>query len=350
MIKFKARVTKHSPKLVSLFSGAGGMDIGFRQAGFNIVFANDFDKDAQRIHELNLGAIDSRDIRTIGASEIPECDILTAGFPCQPFSNAGLRKGVDDPRGTLYLECLRIIGAKKPVVIVFENVKGLMSSKDKKGNKLILALKNDLEKLGYDVAYQVLDASDYQVPEKRERLIIVGVKKELGIHFEFPKKMKKIGLTLGNVLNIPENIPNQVDWKLSPQALKLVQLIPEGGSWKDIPYEFLPERMKKIRDDMKKYHAPNFYRRWSRDEICGTITASAQPENCGIIHPVENRRFNIREIARIQTFPDDFLFIDDTTKDIVAMYKVIGNAVPCHLAYVIGNAIRKQVFNGQRKK
>lgn len=350
MIKFKTIVSKNSPKLVSLFSGAGGMDVGFRQAGFNIVFANDFDKDAQRIHELNLGKIDHRDIRTIDASEIPECDILTAGFPCQPFSNAGLRKGVEDPRGTLYLECLRIIGSKNPTVIVFENVKGLMSSKDKKGSKLILTLKNDLEKLGYDVTYQVVDASDYRVPEKRERLIIVGIKKELGIHFEFPEKMGKTGLTLKNILTIPENIPNQVDWKLSPQALKLVQLIPEGGSWKDIPYELLPERMKKIRDNMKKYHAPNFYRRWSRNEICGTITASAQPENCGIIHPVENRRFTIREIARIQTFPDDFLFIDDTTKDIVAMYKVIGNAVPCHLAYTIGISIRKQVFDEQRKK
>ena len=99
---------------------------------------------------------------------------------------------------------------------------------------------------------------------------------------------------------------------------------------------------------MKRYHAPNFYRRFSRDEINGTITASAQPENCGITHPTENRRYTIREIARIQTFPDDFKFIDDATKNIVAMYKVIGNAVPCHLAEVLANAIYKQAFEEEK--
>ena len=345
MIHFEKELDIKAPRLVSLFSGAGGMDVGFRQAGFNIVFANDFDKDAQKIHEMNLGPIDHRDIRQINASEIPDCDILTAGFPCQPFSNAGLRKGVDDPRGMLYLECLRIVREKHPKVIVFENVKGLMSSKDHNGNKLILTLKKDLEELGFCVTYQVVNASDYRVPEKRERLLIVGVKKDLGVSFSFPSPMSKEHLCLRDILEIPDSVPNQIDWKFSPQALQLVKLIPEGGSWKDIPYEALPPRLKKIRDNMKKYHAPNFYRRWSRNEICGTITASAQPENCGIIHPTENRRLNIREIARIQTFPDDFVFIDSSQKDIVAMYKVIGNAVPCHLAYVIGSAIMEQVFD-----
>ena len=121
-------------------------------------------------------------------------------------------------------------------------------------------------------------------------------------------------------------------------------MIPEGGSWKNIPYEELSPRFQRIRDNMQKYHAPNFYRRFSRDEINGTITASAQPENCGITHPTENRRYTIREIARIQSFPDDFMFIDESLKDIVAMYKVIGNAVPCHLAEVMANAIYDQAF------
>lgn len=113
--------------------------------------------------------------------------------------------------------------------------------------------------------------------------------------------------------------------------MAMVEQIPEGGSWKNIPYENLAPRFQRIRDDMQRYHAPNFYRRFSRDEINGTITAAAQPENCGIIHPVHNRRYTIREIARIQSFPDDFVFIDDTLKNIVAMYKVIGNAVPVKL-------------------
>ena len=100
------------------------------------------------------------------------------------------------------------------------------------------------------------------------------------------------------------------------------------------------------RDNMKKYHSPNFYRRFARNEICGTMTASAQPENCGIVHPTENRRFTIREVARIQTFPDDFIFIDDTARNITAMYKVLGNAVPVKMANAIALAIKQQVFKG----
>ena len=121
--------TPEHPRLISLFSGCGGMDLGFKKAGFNIVFANDFDADAQAIYSLNIGKIDKRDILSIGEDEIPDGDILTAGFPCQPFSNAGNRKGVHDSRGMLYNECLRIIQKKMPKVIVFENVKGLLSTK-----------------------------------------------------------------------------------------------------------------------------------------------------------------------------------------------------------------------------
>jgi DNA (cytosine-5)-methyltransferase 1 len=151
-------------------------------------------------------------------------------------------------------------------------------------------------------------------------------------------------LTLGRLLRIPKSIPNQKHWEFSPQAAKMVASIPEGGSWKDIPYEELAPRFRRIRDDMKKYHAPKFYRRFGRNEIVGTMTASAQPENCGIIHPTQNRRFTIREVARIQTFPDDFLFFDETVKDVVAMYKVIGNAVPVVLSKVIAEEIKKQIF------
>ena len=130
----------------------------------------------------------------------------------------------------------------------------------------------------------------------------------------------------------------------------MIEYIPEGGSWKDVPYEHLAPRFQRIRDDMKKYHSPNFYRRFSRNEICGTMTASAQPENCGIIHPTENRRYTVREVARIQTFPDDFKFITDTPRNITAMYKVIGNAVPVTLAYNIAKAIMDQVFTPDSNK
>ena len=112
----------YKPKMVSLFSGCGGLDMGFIQAGYDIIWANDFDSDAQAVYRLNIGEIDGRDILSIGEDEIPECDILTAGFPCQPFSNAGNRKGVHDSRGMLYKECLRVIAKRMPKVIVFENL------------------------------------------------------------------------------------------------------------------------------------------------------------------------------------------------------------------------------------
>ena len=339
-----------TPRLVSLFSGCGGMDVGFDKAGYHRVWANDFDADAQAVFKLNLGEIDGRDITTIPVEDIPECDIITAGFPCQPFSNAGNRRGVYDERGELYLECLRIIENKKPKAVLFENVKGLLSSKHQSGKKLIDVIKEDLENLGYNVNYKVVNASDYGVPQNRERMILIGLRSDLGKVFEFPPVQEdKSQLTLRHILDVPKELPNQSYWPYSPQAQSMIEQIPEGGSWKSIPYENLSPRFKRIRDDMKRYHAPNFYRRFSRDEINGTITASAQPENCGITHPTENRRYTIREIARIQTFPDDFLFIDDSLKNVVAMYKVIGNAVPCHLAEVIAEAIMEQAFCEEEK-
>ena len=336
------------PRLISLFSGCGGMDLGFKKAGFNIVWANDFDKDAQAVYSLNLGKIDGRDILDINEKEIPNGDILVAGFPCQPFSNAGNRKGVHDSRGLLYKECLRIIEEKNPKVIVFENVKGLLSSKYIDGRNLTDVIIADLENIngvGYEVIYQLVNSSDYGVPQNRQRVFFVGIRKDLGIKFSFPQKHVKKNLSLKNILDIPEGVENNVDWAFSPQALAMIEFIPEGGSWKDVPYEHLAPRFQKIRDNMKKYHSPNFYRRFSRNEICGTMTASAQPENCGIIHPTENRRYTVREVARIQSFPDDFKFITDSPKNITAMYKVIGNAVPTMLAYNIAKSIMEQVFS-----
>ncbi len=339
--------SNNSPRLISLFSGCGGLDLGFEKAGFKKVWANDFDADAQAVYSLNLGEIDGRDILNVGEEDIPDGDILTAGFPCQPFSSAGSRKGVFDSRGMLYKECLRIIKNKMPKVIVFENVRGLLSTKYIDGRNLVEVIIEDLSTMngiGYNVVYKLLNASDYGVPQNRQRVFFVGVKKDLGVKFVFPPKQKKDNLTLRHILEIPKEVKNQVDWVLSPQALEMVNYIPEGGSWKDVPYEKLAPRFQRIRDDMKKYRSPNFYRRFSRDEINGTITASAQPENCGIIHPVENRRYTIREVARIQSFPDDFVFIDNSPKNITAMYKVIGNAVPVSLAQSIAFAIMEQVF------
>ena len=352
-IKEKNEANPNGPKQISLFSGCGGMDLGFEKAGFNIVWANDFDSDAQAVYSLNLGKIDKRDILTVGEDEIPDGDILTAGFPCQPFSNAGNRKGIHDSRGMLYKECLRIIAKKMPKVIVFENVKGLLSTKYIDGRNLADVIVEDLSSMnniGYNVVYQLVNAADYGVPQNRQRVLFVGVRKDLGKTFVFPSKQNKEQLSIKNILDVPADAENHVDWPLSPQALDMIKYIPEGGSWKDVPYEYLAPRFQRIRDNMKKYHSPNFYRRFSRNEICGTMTASAQPENCGIIHPTEDRRYTVREVARIQTFPDDFKFITDTPRNITAMYKVIGNAVPVTLAYNIAKAIMDQVFTPDSTK
>ena len=195
----RVTIEKNSaPRLVSLFSGCGGLDKGFEDAGFNRVWANDFDKDAQSVFKLNLGEIDGRDITTVPVEDIPDCDIVIAGFPCQPFSNAGNRRGVYDKRGELYLECLRIIEKKKPRVVLFENVKGLLSSKHQSGKRLIEVIQDDLENLGYVVNYSIVNASDYGVPQNRERMILIAFRKELGKKYVFPPIQKDKSKSLRN--------------------------------------------------------------------------------------------------------------------------------------------------------
>lgn len=331
---------------ISLFSGAGGLDLGLTNAGFNIVFANDILKPAIENYRHNIGEIYEGDITKIDPDDLPEADVVVGGFPCQPFSNAGNRLGTEDDRGNLYLDVLRIIEAKHPKVVVMENVRGLLSMKNKDGSKLIDTIVYLLENTGpgYTVKYQLLKASDYGVPQNRYRVLIVGIQKDLNIDFQFPKGEVYNGdeLTVGEALKGVEGLPNQDEvWDLSPQSQKIVPFIPEGGSWKNIPYEELPDRMKRIRDNMKKYHSPNFYRRFARNEINGTITAAATPENSGILHPIEDRRYSVREIARIQSFPDDYIFVGSS---ISAKYKVIGNAVPPKLGEVIGKSIVNQLI------
>lgn len=332
---------------ISLFSGAGGLDLGLIKAGFNIVWANDILKPAIENYRHNIGDIFEGDITQVDAKNIPDADVVVGGFPCQPFSSAGNRLGTSDDRGNLYLECIRIIEAKNPKVVVFENVRGLLSIKNKDGSKLIDSIVYLLENAGsgYNVNYKLLKSSDYGVPQNRYRVIIVGIRKDINTYYHFPEPINvpPEELTVGHAIsNIPEGTPNQDEvWKLSPQSQSLIQYIPEGGSWKDVPYEFLPTRMKRIRDNMKRYRSPNFYRRFARNEINGTITAAGTPENSGIIHPTENRRYSVREIARIQSFPDDYEFIGES---ISSKYKIIGNAVPPKLAEVIGRSIVDQLI------
>lgn len=391
------------PKLIaSLFSGCGGLDLGFT-GGFefqgreferlntNIVFANDFDQDAANCYNANPlltnDGVDCllQDIRTVEADAIPDFQILLAGFPCQPFSNAGNRKGINDVngRGTLFEECERIIRAKinaghRPQAFVFENVRGILSSKMPDGVTTVpQEISNRMHDMGYETSMKLVCASDYGVPQQRYRVIIIGIDTELGIGaFDFnlmeqvvrqnniPSKSfgRDEELLLGSILQGVHGIQDDVVWEYSETTQRSVDLIGsckhgmqafeyfvpgfkkedlpavvfEGRSWKDIPYELLSPRFKKIADDPKRYHAPKFFRRFAFGEINGTITASAQPENCGITHPVENRRYSVRECARIQSFPDNYIFGNIPLQ---SQYKVIGNAVPPVLGWVIGAAL-----------
>lgn len=320
---------------VSLFSGIGGIDLGFRAAGFRTLWANDLDPDACETFRENLGEIAEGDIRTIGFPKIGEpLDVLSAGFPCQPFSNAGSRRGVKDERGSLFQVALDAVRALKPKVVLFENVRGLLSMKF--GKKLLIEeILKQLHDLGYDCQFKLIDTSNHRVAQRRLRLLIVGVQRrdDLG-QFRYPQEKHKHGLSIGEtILDIPAFLPNQNElMQLNPQAVKLGMLVPEGGSWKDIPYDMLPERLQYIHRNMAKYRWPKFYARYHRDEIAGTVTAAFKPENAGVWHPVESRVFSVREIARIQSFPDWFVFSGRSVK---SKYQQIGNAVPPRLAYEV---------------
>ena len=397
----KKKVQTDNFKVLSLFSGCGGMDLGLRggfefrgkkypKNPFSTILANDIDSAATLTYESNKKyfgdhEIIKADIREIPHSIIPDFDFMIAGFPCQPFSNAGLRKGINDERGNLFEECEKILkekenSEKKPIGFIFENVRGILSSRMPNGNNIPEEIVERTKKLGYNTVFKLVKASNYGVPSARYRVIIIGLKKEYGAfdfnlldevvkEFDIPSEMNdKYELLVGSILSdINKKLPQAKEyWKYSPSGQYMVDKIgpcfgndqilkkfknkkpldkfPEeihkGRSWKNMDREDMSHRFQKIHDNPKKYRAPNFYRRFSLTEINGTITASAQPEACGITHPLENRRYTIREIARIQSFPDDFEF---PYKTIANAYKVIGNAVPPILGWVISRALSKHI-------
>lgn len=341
--KINNSIPVNQPKVISLFSGCGGLDFGFHKAGFEIVYANDLSPAVKATYEYNLGEIDIRDIRDVEKKALPDCDIILAGIPCQPFSNAGNRGSMNDERGDLFKEVIEIVDIKRPKIVLFENVRGFLSAKDDNGIAMPERIKKELKRNGYKLHYKLVNAADYGVPQNRHRVVLVGVREDIKNTFLFPEPLRdKSDLTVGSVLSkkMPLNEEEEI-WELSPQSRQLAKFISEGGSWKDVPYEELPSRLKKIKDNLKKYRSPNFYRRFARTEIMGTITAASTPENSGIIHPLENRRYSVREIARFQSFPDEFKFIGDS---VAQKYKMIGNAVPVNLAFHIAKKILEDFF------
>lgn len=333
------------PTVVSMFSGCGGMDLGFRQAGFEIIWANDIMPDACKTYRKNIGDIVEGDIGTMDPPEIKNLDVLIAGFPCQAFSNAGSRGGIMDPRGVLYTQCIRFIETLKPKVVLFENVRGLLTIPGRE-KPLIEEICDDLAAHGYEIHIKLVNAAHYGVPQNRIRVIVIGISTASGLKgFRFPEHVSGKDLSIGPLMDPPKGVANRNDFlKLNPQAIKLGSMVPEGGSWKNIPYDKLPERLKRISDNMRKYRWPNFFRRFHRTEIAGTITAAFKPENAGVWHPFKDRVLSAREVARIQSFPDNFEFVGSTVKSI---YEMIGNAVPPVLGKTMAKAVLKYLAGAE---
>jgi DNA (cytosine-5)-methyltransferase 1 len=303
-------------KIVSLFSGAGGLDLGFVRAGHKVIWANDNDPDAVATYSGNIGKhIVLGNIAEIKSNEIPDCDIVIGGFPCQGFSVANTGRRADDARNRLYLELLRVISDKKPQYFLAENVKGLLTLGKGEIFRRILA---DFEDVGYKVDYRLVNAADYGVPQKRQRLIIVGVRNDIKKVFLFPEP------THYNPAR--SKVPGLKQWVGIGKALAN---IPEPGDQCDLPnHTFSKYKLR--------FNGYLGHRRIDPNLPAPTVTARGDNKGGVVVlhHPNNERRMSARELASTQSFPLDFVF--HCTQS--SAYRLIGNAVPPLLAEVIAKS------------
>ncbi len=310
-------------KTVSLFAGCGGLDLGFENAGFNIVWANDFNKKIEETYKRNHKDTELviKSIVDLKPDEIPDCDVIIGGPPCQSWSAAGAGRGIEDSRGQLFYDYIRLIKAKRPIAFVAENVKGIVSKKHIESFKEIVSL---FDEAGYSVTTKVLNAKNYGVPQDRERVFIVGTLKEFDIKFDFPNVIN----TDGNYVTLKEAI----------------------GDLVDNPGEYYEGSFSSM------FMSRNRKRSW--DEVGFTVQASGRQTQ---IHPNSPdmivvgkdkrvfdpdsdkliRRMSVRECARIQTFPDSFEFLSTMEEN----YKMIGNAVPVKLAEAVATQLKIALDN-----
>ena len=317
-------------KVASLFCGCGGTDVGllgnfdflgkhYASNNMEIVYANDIDDNACRIFEENFGIKpDNRDIRQINSNDLPDFDILTGGFPCQSFSIIAQnpkRLGVKDDRGKLFFEMCRILRDKQPKCFIAENVKGLLTANQKTAFPLIM---EEFKNSGYDVKHMVLNSANYGVPQKRERVIIVGFRKDLKIDFTFPNQV----ITDEDLFEpLKKVIENTVDEKyyFSDRAV---------------------EGMMKKREKMNKGRAQDI------EKPCNTVGAHLAKVSLNSTDPVlmlENRyrRFTPREVARIQSFPEKFELVGSES----AQYRALGNAIPPVMIWYVANKVQNSLFD-----
>jgi DNA (cytosine-5)-methyltransferase 1 len=319
--------------VVELFAGTGGLALGLHKAGLNTTHLIEMDKACCNTLKKNMPHwnVLCEDITKFNFKGI-DADVVTGGFPCQAFSYAGKKLGFEDTRGTLFFEFVRALKDIQPKIFIAENVAGLVShDKGRTLKTMLKILKKDLDH--YNIQYKVLNAADYSVPQKRKRIIIVGTKD--GISFNFPKAHKKII----NIRDALKNVPLSEGTKYSEKRKKVMELIPPGGCWINLPEDIKKEYMG------KSYYSGGgkrgMARRMSWDEPSLTLTTSPSQKQTERCHPDKTRPFTIREYARIQTFPDSWIFSGSMS----SQYKQIGNAVPVKLGEEIGKMIIQALNN-----
>lgn len=329
--------------VVSFFAGAGGLDLGFQNAGFNVIWANEYDKEIWETYEKNHPhtKLDRRSIVNIPADDVPDCEGIIGGPPCQSWSAAGALKGIADKRGQLFYDFIRILEAKQPKFFLAENVSGMLIGRHSQ------ALENIKEMFrnagaGYELSFAMVNARDYNVPQDRKRVIFVGIRKDLGFTYQF-QTPDFSELTLKEIIyDLKDSVlPAKTNNKTNGEDC----LIPN--------HEYMTGGFSTI------YMSRNRVRSWNEQSFtiqAGGRHAPLHPQapkmqlveqDVRIFVPgKENlyRRLSVRECARIQTFPDDFIFHYDS---IAAGYKMIGNAVPVNLAHFLADTIRQQILENE---
>jgi len=324
--------------IIGLFSGAGGLDLGFEKAGFKTIWANEYDKEIWETYQNNFPHVqlDKRSIRDIDSSEIPDnFDGVVGGPPCQSWSEAGALRGIEDARGQLFFEFIRILRDKKPKFFLAENVSGMLANRHSNAlNNIIHHFKD----AGYRVSVKLLNAKNYNVPQDRKRLIFVGFRDDLNMEFTFPEMSRKQIKLIDAIGDLKDNALESKEKNYT-----------NGAECVIANHEYMTGSFSTI------YMSRNRVRSW--DEVSFTIQAGGRHAP---LHPqapkmlsvekdvkkfVENandlyRRLSVRECARIQTFPDDFIFY---YKSVVAGYKMIGNAVPVNFARILAEQIKRHL-------
>ncbi|WP_293151901.1 MULTISPECIES: DNA cytosine methyltransferase [unclassified Microcoleus] len=326
--------------IISLFAGCGGLDLGFRLAGFNPVWANEYDKSIWDTYQFNHSdtILDRRDIRKINSDEIPDCVGIIGGPPCQSWSAAGAKRGIDDSRGQLFWEYIRIVRDKQPLFFLAENVMGILAPRNKDAFTYILS---QFEQIGYRVSFKLVNAKNFGVPQDRQRVIVIGYRQDMGFGFEFPEPGTEV-LTLQDAIFDLQAEPILVKGKLDNYHDSVA-----NHECADLGFSSIYMSRNRVRSwgepsftiQASGRHAP-LHPQANKMILVGRDKRIFDPNS-----PQPYRRLSVRECARVQTFPDDFVF---KYKQIADGYKMVGNAVPVNLARVLASKIFQDIVIGHK--